>query len=122
MEQPHAVRATFNARSRAITVVYSNGFSCGFRVAEAPVLKEMGDADFSDPRVSVGGDGLIFEKANVAVSLPMVLAKVLPFAIGQSWAASHQGSKRSTAKAAAARANGARGGRPKKAQEPALSQ
>jgi len=119
MEQPHALRASYNARRHTLTVVYSNSFTCSFDVREAPQLKESPDADFSDPCVTPGGDGLIFEKSNMAVSLSMIVAKFIPADIGKYWSASQQGRRTSVVKAATARANGARGGRPRKeAKEP----
>lgn len=110
----HAVSARFNARAHKLTIVFSNGFECAIDVRQAVVLRDHLDADLSDPYVTPGGDGLIFEKAGLEVGFPALIAPFLPPEIARAARASHNGKISSPQKASAARLNGALGGRPRR--------
>ncbi|MHA4867196.1 hypothetical protein ACXZ1M_05800 [Duganella sp. PWIR1] len=122
IKQPHAVRASYNARNHTLTIAYSNSFNCSFDIRHASFFQESPNADYSMPLVTPGGDGLIFEKADISVDVAMLVSTFLPPNIGNYWAASRQGRKTSAAKATAARINGAKGGRPKKNTEATATQ
>lgn len=113
LEQPHAVSARYNARSHELTLLFSNGLKCSFDVRKAAVLGEYPGADFSEPYVTPGGDGLVFDRAGLSVGVPALVAPFLPQAVARYSVASARGRRTSPEKAAAARLNGAKGGRPR---------
>ncbi len=114
LEQPHALSARYNARSHELTLLFSNGFKCSLDVRRAALLSEHPDADFSDPYVTPGGDGLIFDRAGLQVGVPALVGPFLPQSVARHSVSAAQGRRTSAHKAAAARLNGAKGGRPKK--------
>ena len=114
LEQPHAVSARYSARSHELTVVFSNGLKCSIDVRRAPILGEHPHADFSEPYVTPGGDGLVFDRAGLSVGVPALVGPFLPPAVARHAVAAAQGRRRSPEKAAAARLNGTKGGRPRK--------
>lgn len=76
-------------------------------------LSELSDEQISDVRVTSGGTGLLWPKAGASIAVEALLEA----ATGMQSLKSAQrkgGSSRSEAKVAAVRANGAKGGRPRK--------
>jgi hypothetical protein len=114
LAEPHATAARFNTRTRILSINYSNGLSIHFDVRASSILAGHADADLSDPYVTPGGDGLLFERAGLSFALPSVVASILPESLARMRVAAVQGRVRSDKKAEAARANGAKGGRPRK--------
>lgn len=114
MEKPHAVEARFVGRTSILEVKFSNGVSFAIDARKTPYLRDHALAALKGPRVTVGGDGIIFEEADLALSLPSLLAPFIPLEIARSRVASESGSVLSERKAQAARVNGAKGGRPRK--------
>lgn len=111
---PHAIDARFDRVGRKLTIVFSNGLEVSLRPEVSEFLREHADADLSNPYVTPGGDGLIFEAADIAVSIPGLISQLLPENIARKKMASALGSRTSERKSEAARANGAKGGRPKR--------
>lgn len=116
LARKHAVSARYNTRTHMLTVNFSNGFACSFDVRTAPVLGDRPDADYSNPYVTPGGDGLIFDNADLEVGLPALVAPQLPLEIARAAVAASNGRRTTPGKSAAARLNGAKGGRPKKVE------
>jgi len=114
LEKPHAVEARFVGRSWTLEVSFSNGSRIAIDARLSPFLRGKSLASLQKPYVTVGGDGIIFEKVDVALNLPILLAPFVPLEIARSRVASESGGVMSEKKAQAARANGAKGGRPRK--------
>lgn len=114
LETPHATCARFVGRGRLLEVTFSNGISFSIDPRMAPNLQGHSLAALQNPRVTHGGDGIVFEGADLALKLSSLLAPFVPIDIARSRVASATGSISSPKKASAARENGAKGGRPRK--------
>ena len=121
MEKPHAVEAQFVLDTPHLVVRYSNNFAFVLDVSVNQHLRDYDLALLRNPQVTTGGDGILFEGADLALNLPDLLAPYMPLDLARSRVAAELGSKKSEKKAEAARANGARGGRPKKIEEHAVA-
>lgn len=116
LEQASQVRARaarYDARKRLIVVELINGSSFAFPPSLAQGLSDASSADLSVIEVTPMGSGLHWPNLNADLTVEGLLAGVFG---SRNWMRSHAaraGSVRSPAKAAAARANGAKGGRPK---------
>ena len=114
MAQTHAVEASFMPRHAVLRIKFSNGLSLLMDVRQIPEFQGLSLSALRNPYVTPGGDGLIFQEANLAFHLPNLLAPYLPLELARSRVAAELGKTRSDKKAAAARVNGAKGGRPRK--------
>ena len=116
LEQASQVRARaarYDAHKRLIVVELINGSSFAFPPSLAQGLSDASSADLSVIEVTPMGSGLHWPNLNADLTVEGLLAGVFG---SRNWMRSHAaraGSVRSPAKAAAARANGAKGGRPK---------
>lgn len=117
MSEPYATEARFNVRAHALSIKYSNGMTLVLDVRQSPILSAHSDADLSSPYVTPGGDGILFDNSGLSFGLPNLVAPFLPVSLARQRIASDIGRVRSPAKAAASKANGLRGGRPKKTPE-----
>ncbi len=117
MQEPYADKARFNSKSRVLAIEYSNGMTVSFDVRRSPILSKHQDADFSDPYVTPGGDGLLFERANLSFAVVGLVGPFLPESLARQKIASVLGKIRSPKKALASKNNGVKGGRPKKLLE-----
>ena len=115
LDEPHAVSARYIAHARVLELVYSNGLSLRIDPKEVPVLKDLPRDVLMQACVTPGGDGLVFgESEAAAVSIPGLVARLIPVDIARRTVAAARGRVRSEQKAEAARRNGAKGGRPAK--------
>jgi len=114
LEKPHATGARFVGRSHLLEVQFSNGISFTIDARLASDLQAHPLAALKNPRVTNGGDGIVFEDADFALNLPTLLAPFVPIDIARCRVASVAGSTPSAKKSRAARENGAKGGRPRK--------
>jgi hypothetical protein len=119
MLDPYAIGARFSARSHSLSIEYSNGMTVSLDVRKSPLLTAHPDADLSEPYVTPGGDGLIFDKADLSFGIPSLVAPFLPESLARQKISSIMGRVRSSKKAESSKANGARGGRPRKVLETA---
>ncbi len=117
-------RKTRHLYARASSVRYEDnsisiGFSDGSRVvlpvAGLPEFAGFSLEDFAQLEVGFGGKALCCEAQDLDVSVTGLIATSKPLMdLATSLVASRNGRKSSAAKAAAARANGKKGGRPRK--------
>ena len=112
-----ASSATYDAQRRRVVVELTNGYLLGVPVAAVPALANATVAQLAAVEVSPGGGGLRWETLDVDLSVPGLLLAALGRAEQRRELARLAGQVRSEAKAAAARVNGARGGRPRKAAD-----
>lgn len=100
-----------------VVIALSNGLHIGFRPQDAQGLENATPDDLSHIEVSPSGLGLHFPALDADLYLPALLSGWLG---SRHWMAASMGKvggqRTSQAKAAAARANGKLGGRPRKAR------
>jgi Protein of unknown function (DUF2442) len=110
--EPRAARATYRARGDAIRIELTNGAVITLPVKLIPELKRAARSDVRSVEVLGRGSGLHWESLDVDLSVPGLVSSVFA---GPEWMAElgRVGGRRSSAaKAAAARRNGRKGGRP----------
>lgn len=109
--EPRAARARYDRRRGRMVIALTNGCSFTFPPRLAQGLEDASDDEIARFEVLGNGYGLHWESLNVDLSIPGLLAGLFGT---RSYMARHAGQARSAAKAAAARANGSKGGRPRK--------
>ncbi|WP_233235756.1 DUF2442 domain-containing protein [Bordetella sp. LUAb4] len=115
LADPHVISARYIAHARVLELAYSNGLMLRFDPKEVPALKDLPRNVLAQAYVTPGGDGLVFgEEDTAAISIPGLVARLIPVDIARRTVAAARGSVRSENKAEAARRNGAKGGRPAK--------
>ena len=114
--QPRAVSARYDRRVSRIVVGLDNGLELAFPPRLAEGLEQATPAELSQFEISPLGDGLHWPAIDADLYVPGLLAGVFG---SKAWMARALGAaggrSRTAAKAHAARENGRRGGRPKKA-------
>ena len=112
---PRAAAARYDSASGRVVVDLTNGCSFVFPARSVQGLEQATDDDLADIELLGPGIGLHWDRLDVDASVPGLLAGLFG---AKAWMdrqrAAKAGSGRSEAKAAAARANGAKGGRPRK--------
>jgi hypothetical protein len=112
---PTAVGARYDRRIGRLVIDLSTGLSISFNPHEAQGLEEAKPEQLAKIEISPSGFGLHFPALDADIYLPGLLEGFLG---SQKWMASQLGKRggqsTSEAKSAASRANGRRGGRPKK--------
>jgi uncharacterized protein DUF2442 len=111
--EPRAARATYRARGDAIRIELTNGAVITLPVKLIPELKRAARSDVRSVEVLGRGSGLHWESLDLDLSVPGLVSSVFA---GPEWMAElgRVGGRRSSAaKAAAARRNGRKGGRPR---------
>ena len=110
--EPRALSARYDAASERIAVELTNGCSFVFPPKAAQGLEDALAAQLAQVTSLGAGSGVHWADLDVDLSAPGLLAGVFGT---RSWQASQAGRTCSAAKAEAARANGRKGGRPRKA-------
>ena len=112
----HAVRAGFDRAEGLVFVELSTGVRLSFPPGKAQGLENATASDLEEIEISPSGFGLHFPRLRADLYVPGLVNGVFGT---KAWMASlagaEGGSRASEAKAAAARANGKLGGRPRKA-------
>lgn len=109
--EPRANTAAYDPGKGLVLVELRSGFAFGFPPERVPGLESATSQELSAIRISPSGDGLLWDELDVHVSLTGLMAAALN--LGE-WAPRFMGQIRSEAKAKAARANGLKGGRPRR--------
>lgn len=113
--EPHAISARYDRRQQRIVVQLNTGLLVVFGADMVEGLQDARPRDLQEIEISPSGFGLHFPRIDADVYLPGLLAGQLG---SRRWMAAQLGrrggSARSGVKAAAARANGKLGGRPRK--------
>lgn len=114
---PTATAARYDRRIGRVVIELSTGLSLAFKPQDAQGLEHATPAQLRQIDISPSGLGLHFPDLDADIYLPGLLEGLLG---SRHWMAAQLGkaggSKTSPAKTAAVRANGKRGGRPKKTQ------
>ena len=110
--EPRAASAHYDPRADRIIVDLTNGCTFAFPPYIAQGLEAATPAELEQVEILGRGYGLHWEALDVDLSLPGLMSGIFGT---RAYMARQAGQATSPAKAAAARANGAKGGRPRKA-------
>lgn len=110
--EPRAVSARYDAKAGRIVVELTSGATFAFPPALVQGLCDASPDELAEIEVSPAGFGLHWPRIDEDYSVPGLMNGVFGTA---KWLAGRAGRGTSPAKAAAARANGTKGGRPRKA-------
>jgi hypothetical protein len=120
--EPRAAAASYDRTSGRVRIDLTNGCVFEFPAAMAQGLADAGADDLVQVEVYPGGEGVRWNSLDVDLSVPGLLAGAFG---GEAWMrqmgrrmGQKGGSARTESKAAAARENGRRGGRPRNPQPP----
>jgi hypothetical protein len=113
--EPRAQSAEFDRADRKIVISFANGTEFKFPPELAQGLEGATDDQLADVRVSGNGFGLHWESLDADLTVPGLVSGIFGT---RRFMAQQAGRTTSAAKAAAARENGAKGGRPKKPAHP----
>jgi len=114
---PRARAAHYDRRTGRVHVELTNGCSFAFPARKAQGLENASDAELSRVELLGLGFGLRWDRLDVDLSVPGLLAGLFGTrAYMDRLRAARAGAATSAAKAAAARRNGAKGGRPARKQ------
>jgi len=110
--EPRAVSARYDAKAQRIVVDLASGATFAFPPALAQGLCDASPEELAEIEISPAGFGLHWPRIDEDYTVKGLMNGVFGTA---RWMAARAGRTTSPAKAAAARANGAKGGRPRKA-------
>ena len=112
---PRAVAAHYDRKTGRIVVELSSKLAVSFRPSDAQGLQHAKAADLAEIELSPSGFGIHFPRLDADFYVPALLEGFLG---SRKWMAARMGEaggkSRSRAKKAAARANGLKGGRPRR--------
>ncbi|WP_420130630.1 DUF2442 domain-containing protein [Longimicrobium sp.] len=118
LAEPRAAAAAYDRGTGRVRIDLTNGCAFEFPAGLAQGLEHAAPDDLALVEVYPGGEGLRWDRLDVDLSVPGLLAGVFG---GGGWMGREMGKKggsaRTQSKAAAARENGKRGGRPRKNAE-----
>ena len=109
--EPRAEAVRYDKRNSRIIIDLTNGCTFAFPPSVAQGLETATDEDLAAVEILGSGYGLHWEALDVDLSIPGLLAGLFGTT---SYMARKAGQTKSPAKAAAARENGRKGGRPRK--------
>jgi hypothetical protein len=114
--EPRARAARYDRKTGRVQVDLTNGCSFAFPARKAQGLEQASDEELARIEILGLGLGLHWERLDVDLSVPGLLAGLFGTkAYMDRQRAARAGAATSAAKAVAARRNGAKGGRPRKA-------
>lgn len=109
--EPRAVAARYDTETGCVVIELANGCTFAFPPHLAQGLETATDEELSTVEILGAGYDLHWEPLDVDLSVPGLMAGLFGT---KAYMARRAGQATSSAKAAAARANGAKGGRPRK--------
>jgi hypothetical protein len=109
--EPRAAAARFDGAAGLIVLELTNGCVFAFPPGSAQGLETASESALAAVEILGAGSGLHWDALDVDLSVPGLLAGIFGTT---AYIARQAGRARSPAKAAAARANGAKGGRPRR--------
>ena len=109
-----ATSATYDRTTRRVVLELTNGYLFAFPIGAIPALKAATPSQRAAVEVDPSGGALRWDEIDVDLSVPGLLFSAVGVDERLRHLASLAGRVRSDAKATAARANGRKGGRPKK--------
>lgn len=112
--EPRAKSARYSPTRRQVVVELTNGCSFVFPADKAQGLAGASNKDLAAVRILGKGMGLHWEKLDADLSIASLVVGIFGSHAWMRELARRGGAASSPAKSAAARANGAKGGRPKK--------
>jgi hypothetical protein len=110
------VRASYDAESSNLVLDLQNGAHVALPVAQIDELKGHSPEELAAVEVSPARDGLLWRSIDVGISAPGLLTDFFGSAV-RAQLGTIGGRRLTTAKARAARKNGAKGGRPRVASK-----
>ena len=111
LHEPRAATVRYDQRSGRVVVELTNGCTFAFPPNLAEGLESATEDQLAQAEILGKGSGLHWEALDVDLSVPGLLAGLFGT---KAFLARHAGRATSPAKVAAARANGAKGGRPRR--------
>jgi hypothetical protein len=112
--EPRAADARYDQHLRRMILDLTNGCTFAFPPHLIQGLEEASDEELAAVEILGSGFGLHWEERDVDISVPGLLSGIFGT---RAYMARKAGQSKSPAKAAAARRNGAKGGRPRKSAE-----
>lgn len=112
--EPHAATAAYDRTTRRVRIGLTNGAEFSVAVALVPELRGASEDALSAVEVGPAGVGVSWPGLDIDLSVAGLARLVFGVRTVHRAAGAAAGRVRSPAKAAAARQNGARGGRPRK--------
>jgi len=106
--------ATYNARAHHVLLTLTSGVTVGIPIARIPHLADATSAQLKRVTVTPTGSGVSWDELDVDLTIEGLLVDALGPSSFARALGRVGGKTTSTAKAAAARENGRKGGRPKK--------
>jgi hypothetical protein len=113
-QEPRAIAARYDRPSGRIVVELANGCTFAFPARRVEELEHASEAEIAQVEIAGAGFGLHWPARDADLSLRGLMSGTFGTKAWMSELARRAGSVSSPAKAAAARANGAKGGRPRK--------
>ncbi len=108
-----ATRVHYDALTRRVSLELTNGCSFAFPVSTIPALRRVSAESLRLVRLDASGIAIHWPALDVDLSVPGLLLSAIDVPARRRELARLAGATTSPAKAAAARANGAKGGRPR---------
>ena len=112
--EPRAVSARFDARRNALVLALRRGATVAVPIGLLKELRGATRRQLAEARASRFGDAVEFEDLDMHISVKGLMRDLVGLTGAASLLGSEGGKSTSAAKASAARANGKRGGRPRK--------
>ena len=115
-EGVHAAAVQYSPELASLLLSFADRTAIALPVGNYPELAALSEAELQSLRLDFGGSALCLEARDLHVSIAGLVSASEPLMeMAASLVAARNGRKTSTAKAAAARSNGGKGGRPRQA-------